>query len=62
MSAAERKLGCGPGMSYAAMLPETLDWLVERLARQDWREAFTALAKIHLDLFHYATKDSWLGA
>jgi hypothetical protein len=44
-------------MSYAATLPETVDWLA-----RTGREAFSALAKSYPDLFDYVTEDPWLGA
>ncbi|WP_367326359.1 NAD-dependent epimerase/dehydratase family protein [Streptomyces sp. HUAS ZL42] len=59
MSAAARELGYGPGLSYAKSLPETVGWLVGRLERQDWREAFPTLAGIYPDLFDYAAEDTW---
>ncbi|MFE2560369.1 NAD-dependent epimerase/dehydratase family protein [Streptomyces sp. NPDC059352] len=60
MKAAERELGYRPVVSYAASLPETVEWLTGHLADREWREAFPGLAKYGVDLFDYAAEDAWL--
>ncbi|MFF7644984.1 NAD-dependent epimerase/dehydratase family protein [Streptomyces canus] len=62
MSAAERELGYRPVLSYTESLPETVDWLARRLDRQDWREAFPALAGVYPDLFDYPAEDAFVNA
>lgn len=59
MSAAERELGYRPVVSYEESLPETLEWLRQRLAEGDWRECFPLLARAYPDLFDYAAEDAW---
>jgi hypothetical protein len=63
MSAAERELDYQALVSYAESLPETVEWLAERLADgRDWRDAFPQLAGVYPDLFDYAAEDAWLAA
>lgn len=62
MTGAERELGYRPVVSYAASLPETVEWLTGHLADRDWREAFPGLAKYGMDLFDYAAEDAWLAS
>ncbi|MFE0509426.1 NAD-dependent epimerase/dehydratase family protein [Streptomyces sp. NPDC058964] len=60
MTAAERELGYRPVVSYARSLPETVEWLCDRTARQDWRARFPLLARTYPDLFDYPAEDAWL--
>ncbi|MEV1021963.1 NAD(P)-dependent oxidoreductase [Streptomyces sp. NPDC050264] len=63
MSAAERELGYRPVTSYAGALPETVDWLAERLRQQDWVDGFpTMVANYTTGLFDYAAEDAWLAS
>ncbi|MFC8360173.1 NAD-dependent epimerase/dehydratase family protein [Streptomyces griseorubiginosus] len=61
MSAAERELGYRPVVArYADRLPETVAWIEDRLAGQDWREAYPRMFQTYGDLFDYAAEDAYL--
>lgn len=62
MTAAERELGYRPVTGYAESLPETVDWLTERLSGRDWEDAFPQLVRSYGrdSLFGYAAEDAWL--
>ncbi|MFF8606525.1 NAD-dependent epimerase/dehydratase family protein [Streptomyces sp. NPDC015346] len=62
MTAAEKELGYRPVVSYEESLPATVEWLAERLAGREWRQAFPNLAKYQVDFFDYAAEDAWLAA
>ncbi|GAA2341511.1 NAD(P)-dependent oxidoreductase [Streptomyces kunmingensis] len=63
MAAAERELGYRPVTTYAEALPETVEWLAERLRQQDWVDGFpTMVANYTTGLFDYAAEDAWLAS
>ncbi|MDW4906470.1 NAD-dependent epimerase/dehydratase family protein [Streptomyces sp. ADMS] len=59
MSAAARELGYRPVVTYAESLPETVAWIEDRLAGQDWRKAYPRMYEAYGDLFDYAAEDAW---
>lgn len=65
MSAAKRHLGYRAVTTYEQSLPATVAWLVDSLARGDWRERFPLPARLSQengDWFDYAAEDRWLAA
>ncbi|WP_394435799.1 NAD-dependent epimerase/dehydratase family protein [Streptomyces sp. SGAir0957] len=63
MTAAERELGYRPRTTYAQALPATVEWLVERLRREDWVDGFPKMVESYgTGLFDYAAEDAWLAA
>ena len=63
MTAAERELGYRPLTTYEEALPETAEWLADRLRGRDWRTAFPEMAAAYDpmgDFFDYAAEDRWL--
>ncbi|MER6120056.1 NAD-dependent epimerase/dehydratase family protein [Streptomyces sp. NPDC001743] len=61
MSAAERELGYRAVTGYAESLPETVEWIVGRLADRDWADAYPAMLRAYgARLFDYAAEDAWL--
>ncbi|MGW7488137.1 NAD-dependent epimerase/dehydratase family protein [Streptomyces sp. NPDC054786] len=62
MAAAERELGYHAVTTYEESLPETVQWLTDRVKGRDWWEVFPTMAGIYPDekLFGYAAEDQWL--
>ncbi|MFF0200182.1 NAD-dependent epimerase/dehydratase family protein [Streptomyces sp. NPDC005017] len=60
MSAARRELGYRQVTGYAESLPETVEWITDRLSGRDWREAYPKMYATYGDLFDYDAEDAWL--
>ncbi len=63
MSAAQRELGYKPVTTYADALPETVEWLADRLRERDWQDGFPKMVESYTTgLFDYEAEDAWLAS